>query len=69
MERAAALVILPTNDDTGIAVWNKIYVELSFVLGNLTNASEYNLYIESYLDAGNSEASIYLDNIKVITFD
>lgn len=68
-EKAAALVVLPTNDDANVPVWNKIYVDFSFVVGNLPNALAYNIYLESYLDAGNTDGVIYLDNVKVIRFD
>jgi hypothetical protein len=68
-ERAAVLIILPTTNASGIADWNKIYIDMSFVLGSLANAQEFNLYIESYLDPGVEDGEIWLDNIKVVTFD
>lgn len=68
IESAPVILILPSADDSGTPVWNKIYVDISFVLGNLASAEEYNLYIRSELDPGVENGEVWLDNIKVVTF-
>lgn len=69
VDRAAALVILPSTNDNGVAEWNKIYVELSYIAGNFPNADFFTFYIESYIDGGKTASEIYIDNIKIVHFE
>lgn len=46
--------------------WKKIYVNLGPNLSLHPSAKIYQVYFESALEAGKTEASIYLDNIKLI---
>lgn len=63
-----AVIINPTNDDNGIPQWNKIYIELSPITSATPSATEYEIYLESIKEAGNSEAHLYFDNIKVVHY-
>jgi hypothetical protein len=67
-EKHLALIINPTSDAAGVPQWNKIYVELLPITGATLSATEYEIYIESIKEAGNSEARLYFDNIKVIHY-
>ncbi|MGB0425079.1 MAG: hypothetical protein ACPGED_12175 [Flavobacteriales bacterium] len=63
-----ALILKETTDDSGVAQWNKIYIALLPITSINPNAEYFELYIESVKDEGNSTATLYFDNIKVIHF-
>jgi len=65
---APAVIMNPTDTETGIPEWNKIYVELSYIVGSFPGSDHYELYFEVNLDGGNSEALVQLDNIKIVYF-
>lgn len=54
------LVVNPTNK------WNKIYINLTSVVSRESNALDFNVFFGANLDAGNLEAKILLDNIKLV---
>jgi hypothetical protein len=49
-------------------VWKKLYVPLIENVSWEIYATSYEIYLLSILDAANTSASIYLDNIKVICY-
>lgn len=55
------LVILNASEE-----WNKIYINLGPKVTEYYNASDFLIYFETGLQSELSEASIYLDNIKLI---
>jgi len=69
VDRAAALVVLPSTNNSGVAEWNKIYIELSYIAGNFPNADFFTFYIESFMDGGRTESEIFIDNIKIVHFN
>ncbi len=56
----------PTKPDN--FVWKKIYFNITDQVHRNTNASKFDFYIFALLDAGSSEGTIYLDNIKIVHF-
>ena len=50
-----------------IPYWNKVYIKLSNIVGNL-RADTYQLYFEALTPTGGTAGSVYLDNIKVVHF-
>jgi hypothetical protein len=65
---APAVIMNPTDSETGFPEWNKIYVELSYLVGSFPGSDHYELYFEVNLDGGNSDALVQLDNIKIVHF-
>ncbi|NQX90742.1 MAG: hypothetical protein HRT74_01110 [Flavobacteriales bacterium] len=63
-----ALILKPTTDDNGQAQWNKIYIDLQQIVAANPNADNFKLYIEAVKDSGNSTATFYFDNFKIIHF-
>lgn len=55
----------PVSDTIG---WRRIYIDLRENVSFRTTASSYEIYLLALLDEGNTTASIYLDNIKVICY-
>ena len=66
--RSFALVINSTRTGTGVPVWNKIYVDMGYVVLNNPGADFYELYVESIRDNSNPAAELYLDNLKVVSY-
>lgn len=66
--RDLALIINPTDGDTGTPEWNKIYVDLSVVGSAIIGAEEVYLYIESIREEDVSTARLWFDNIKIVHF-
>jgi hypothetical protein len=47
--------------------WSKIYVDISNAVVPLYNeANDFRIFIRAYLEQGNEEAYIYLDNIRLV---
>lgn len=68
-EKHLSLIINDTNDENGVAQWNKIYVELTDVVAANLAATNYRVYIESNKQSDVSEVQLFLDNLRVIHFD
>ena len=49
--------------------WNKVYVNLTVPKYDTPNASDFKIFIGAQTDAGNSQATILLDNIKLVYFN
>lgn len=65
IERSEPFIYLPpTHRSDGTMPWNKVYVDLSPFFN--TAVSQRDIFIEAELPANRSEASIYLDNIKLL---
>ena len=47
--------------------WNKEYIKLSSLVGNI-RADSYQLYFEALTPTGGTAGSVYLDNIKIVHF-
>jgi hypothetical protein len=67
-QREIALMINPTQSQNGANVWNKIYVELSYVLGLGINAPHFEFFIESQRDGGVSVGHLWVDNLKIVQY-
>ena len=46
--------------------WSKIYIELTEEIAQRANATSYSLFIEGNIGAGDSEAEVLIDNVKLI---
>ncbi len=66
LQKAAALIFNPTDDYGNGPEWNKIYIELSYIAGQYIGFDHFELYLESSLDPGNSNALVQFDNIKIV---
>ena len=62
------LIVNPTTADPTIPTWNKIYVDLGLVVQQNPNASYYELFFEMFGTSATRPVSLYLDNIKTVTF-
>ncbi len=49
--------------------WNKIYVNLTPYVNLYSDAQKYKIYFNHWLDDGVSNGLIFLDNIKLITYN
>jgi hypothetical protein len=58
--RIQILAMLPTNGK-----WKKIYISLIDAVNNL-DADNYNIYLYSQLDQGNTSAKVLIDNLKLV---
>ncbi|NTV83175.1 MAG: hypothetical protein HGA23_02605, partial [Bacteroidales bacterium] len=61
VEERPYLIISPTDD------WNKIYVNFTPIVNETTDALAYTVYIEAQLPEDTAIATIFLDNIKLVT--
>ncbi len=67
--RYPALVLSSTVPTTGAdAEWNKVYVDLSTVVGANPNADHFEVYFECLLADGSDRAEIGLDNLRILTY-
>lgn len=48
--------------------WKKIYIDLREIVSNSANAAYFKPSFQAYLDNGNTQGEIILDNIKVVHF-
>ena len=48
--------------------WNKIYIDLSSAIGQLSGTETYKFYLTASLTDGMSSSNIYIDNFKVVHF-
>lgn len=60
------ITLISTEDDSGIAQWNKTYLYLSDVTNFFPNAQEFDIFIETKNPNQKDDIEIRLDNIKVI---
>lgn len=58
-QRLEMIAVLPSGGK-----WRKMYISIVDAINNL-NADNYNIYIFSQIDQGNTQAKIMLDNIKL----
>jgi hypothetical protein len=47
-------------------IWNKIYINVSQIIGTNPTAQNFKVSLEAELEAGRTESNIYIDNIKLI---
>jgi len=62
------LVIMNAQDETELQ-WKKIYIALQDDVSYELNATSYEIYLLSILDADQTDAIIYIDNIKVLRYE
>ncbi len=62
------LVVLLNAQDPANLKWKKIYIELSENVSAYGNQLSTEIYFLSFLDLDDTEAKIYMDNIKVVHF-
>ncbi len=55
-----------TINDQGDMEWNKIYIELGSILNNITSLSGFDICFEMERDLSVSDATVLIDNVKVI---
>ncbi len=58
------LIVLNKTD-----VWNKIYVNLTVPRYDTPNATDFRIFLGAQTDAGSSQATILVDNIKLVYFN
>lgn len=46
--------------------WSKIYIELSNEVAQQVNATSYSIFIEGSLEDGQNEATVLIDNVKLV---
>lgn len=67
--KRSLLNLTPTRRRNGSLYWNKIYVQLSPIVGEEPNASSYEVFLQSKLRDNVAEAEILIDNFKVLYQD
>jgi hypothetical protein len=60
------LNLTTTRDETGSLFWNKIYVQLSALVGEEPNATSYEVFLQTDLRSGASQGTVLIDNFKVL---
>jgi len=48
--------------------WNKIYIQLGYVVSTYSYSNKFKIYFKGIKNNGNQKASFYFDNIKVVHF-
>jgi hypothetical protein len=61
------LVVLNPQENSSM-VWKKIYIDLKDDVSFEINATTFEIYLLSILDADKSNSSFYIDNIKVVHY-
>lgn len=64
-----AVILNPTREGNGDPEWNKIYIDLGFVIKQNPDADYFELYIESVHDTPGNEVELYFDNLKLVQYD
>jgi hypothetical protein len=64
-----ALLMNPTTETVGAPVWNKIYIDLGLIPSQNINADEFEIYFEAVADTPGKTVEVFLDNVKLVTFD
>lgn len=60
------LFIVPKKDASGNSIYNKIYVSLSEIISLEANATSFDIKLEGINNTGQTNASYYIDNLKVL---
>jgi len=63
-----ALIINPTEEVGGAAMWNKLYVDLAPTIGAQGPADHFEVYFECILEAERDMGSVGLDNLRILTY-
>jgi hypothetical protein len=64
-----AVLINPTTESIGTPVWNKIYIDLGLIPSQNINADHFEIYFEAVADTPGKTVEVFLDNVKLVTFD
>jgi hypothetical protein len=64
-----ALLMNPTTETVGAPVWNKIYIDLGLIPSQNINADDFEIYFEAVADTPGKTVEVFLDNVKLVTFD
>jgi hypothetical protein len=67
--KSLTIILNPTTDESGVAQWNKIYIELTETAATYLTADHFALYFECSKQSDVGTAEIWLDNIKVVHFE
>lgn len=62
------LVIMNAQNEASME-WKKIYIDIEEDVSYEINATSYEIFLLSIMDAANNTGVIYLDNIKVLRYD
>lgn len=54
------LILNPTDE------WNKIYVNLTYAVTQVTATNQFKVFFHIYLDDGNSSGEVLIDNVKFV---
>jgi len=63
-----ALIINPTEEVGGAAMWNKLYVDLAPTISAQGPADHFEVYFECILEAERDMGSVGLDNLRILTY-
>ena len=56
-------------EPTGLNKWNKVYINLSDKIADITYGNTIKVQLYSVLPSGNPDARIFIDNVKLLYFD
>ncbi|MFM8949959.1 MAG: hypothetical protein ACKOKB_04175 [Bacteroidota bacterium] len=62
LEQVPIYVLNPSQD------WNKIYIQLGYVVSTYSYSNKFKIYLKGIKNSGSQKASFYFDNIKVVHF-
>ncbi len=61
-------MVLTATDQGGAPEWNKIYIDLAPVINAQGPADHFEVYVECILEAGRTQGSVGLDNVRILTY-
>jgi hypothetical protein len=67
--KRSLLNLTATRRSNGSLHWNKIYVDLSPLVGEEPDASSYRVFLQTTLQDGASQGTVLIDNFKVLYQD
>ncbi|MFM7054259.1 MAG: hypothetical protein ACKOX7_05905 [Bacteroidota bacterium] len=62
LEQVPIYVLNPSQD------WNKIYIQLGYVVSTYSYSNKFKIYLKGIKNSGSQKSSFYFDNIKVVHF-
>ncbi|MCU0319369.1 MAG: hypothetical protein MUE88_04760 [Flavobacteriales bacterium] len=63
----AYVTLVPTTSDGTTPVWNKAYIDISFVF-NISSVTDRDIYFNLELPASKANGLVLLDNLKIVRF-
>lgn len=62
------VVINPTTESSTVPVWNKIYIDLGYIVQQSPGTSYFETYFEASPLYSGQDVTLFLDNLKVVHF-